>query len=142
MLRRFRITLVWLLMMVVPAYGMAAVGALLCAPADGSVLQAVHADARPTPHGAQLASVRHGSAATQSPAAAYDDGHHGGQPAGHHASDKCSACAPCAAAVAPPSASVPMTRPAVAGADFPPLPAAVDEVVIAGLERPPRVFLA
>lgn len=146
MLRRFRIALVWLIMMVVPVYGMASVGALLCAPADSSAPQAaeVHAgragtQAHPALHDTgdtAFADGAQGSPAAHSPssAAAGDDAHHAG--------GKCSACAPCASAVAPPSAAVAMTCAAVASADFPPLRAAVDEIAIAGPERPPRAFSA
>jgi hypothetical protein len=134
MARRLRFVLICILTMVVPVHGMASALMLLCAPAGRITAPATVHDR--SMHGgvaqAEQIAQHGGDKAASDDAAALP----------HHAGHKCSACASSCSGFALPSVTVALTIPDHVGAEFPPLLAAVPELVMPGPERPPRGFPA
>ncbi len=131
--------LVWFLALALPMQALAAAAMLHCSHA--STQQAAAAVHELAGHHAVAVGTGLAHDATAHPAGdagdAGDDGNHG-----THGAHQCSACAACVAGAALPSAML-LTLPVeAAGAMLLALASRECSVVLAGLERPPRTYVA
>ena len=140
MSRIWRIAVMWLLALAVPAQGFAAASMLNCRPGHhGTVSGQARADHHHDAHGhdgAADADEASANVASSDSEAAPTHGIHNGK------TGSCSACASCCTVTAPPSAA-PTFEAAPARDVFQPLaPPGVAAFLTDGPQRPPRSFLA
>lgn len=134
-MKSLRIWLLVLLAFVLPIRG-AMAAAMLCGPAtaqDHVVSATVHVHDHDHEHEHEH---EHGGDAPSTTASAVHD--HGASAADHAGTDKCSFCASCCSAAAPPTLAVTLPQAPLATADFPADLAPDPEFVSGGQERPPR----
>ena len=144
MSRIWRIAVMWLLALAVPAQGFAAASMLNCGPGHhGTVSGPARADHHHDAHGHDGAAAADAEADEAGENVVSNDS----EPAPAHGVHKgktgsCSACASCCTVTAPPSA-VPAFEAAPARDVFQPLaPPGVAAFLTDGPQRPPRSFLA
>ena len=143
-----RTLLVWLLVLAVPAQGMAATTMALCGPnhhggtAASTVLQPANAA-----HSEALGSTRdahdhHGMQAMADEARPSNADRGAHQPVAHTSKQKCSACASCCSIGAILHAVVSVPAPVLTPTLFSVVVPSVGAFAVDGPDRPPRSFLA
>lgn len=144
-MRWFRTLLMWMLVIAIPAQGMASVTMVSCgsghhhAGETGASLQHVetmyahqhHADAMQAVHG-------HVQADEGGPGSGSDIDH---AKTNDHVKQKCSVCTTCCVAAVLPSVSVALHEPLLADFFHAHAPSSLSSILIDGLERPPRAVL-
>lgn len=138
----FRAVLTWLLVLALPAQGLAAATMLHCGPSHHrqAVIE-LSASADAHDHASHGHSGRHGAAASTG---ALDEAQSAQASAGSGdlIQAKCSACANCCSALAILSAAPVIAEPHPAVVRFPVWQQHLQPVDLTGLKRPPRPFLA
>ena len=134
-----RMLLIWLLVLAVPAQGLAAATMAFCGPnhhGGGAAATAQSAGSGEPAHHDMAAPAAHGEPGPVLLQASTESGHHG------QGSKKCSACASCCSigAMLSPALAVPVAM--VAPTVFSVVVATIDPFAADGPDRPPRIRLA